>query len=46
MFYLKTETDSSLRNIVLLNKNRTMDNVQKHNMGIEGDFLGGKSTGV
>jgi hypothetical protein len=38
-FYLKTETDSSLRNSVFLNKwdsvldeNRTMDNVQKHNI--------------
>jgi hypothetical protein len=37
-FYLKTERESSLRNIVFLNKqddvldkNRTMDNVQKHN---------------
>jgi hypothetical protein len=27
---LKTDTESSLRNIVL-NKNRTVDNVQKHN---------------
>jgi hypothetical protein len=30
-FYLKTETDSSLRNIVFLNKNRMMDNILKHN---------------
>jgi hypothetical protein len=29
-FHLKTETESCLRNIVL-NKNRTMDNVQRHN---------------
>jgi hypothetical protein len=29
--YLKTETESRLRNFVL-NKNRTMDNVQKHNI--------------
>jgi hypothetical protein len=28
---LETETESSLRNIVFLNKNRTVDNVQKHN---------------
>jgi hypothetical protein len=28
-FHMKTETQSSLRNV--LNKNRTMDNVQKHN---------------
>jgi hypothetical protein len=26
-FYLKTETESSLRNIVLFDKDRTMDNV-------------------
>jgi hypothetical protein len=25
------ETESSLRNVVFLNKNRTMDNVQKYN---------------
>jgi hypothetical protein len=31
-FHLKTETESSLRNVVFLNKNRTMDNVQKHNV--------------
>jgi hypothetical protein len=39
-FYLKTETDSSLRNVVLCNinravylhKDRTIDNVQKHNI--------------
>jgi hypothetical protein len=39
-FYLKTETESSLRNIVLcdrkrtvfLHKYRTMDNVHKHNI--------------
>jgi hypothetical protein len=37
-FYLKTEIECSLRNVVLnkkqdgvLNKNRTMDNVPKHN---------------
>jgi hypothetical protein len=38
-FYLKTETESSLRNVVFCNinrtvfldKDRTMDNVQKHN---------------
>jgi hypothetical protein len=31
-FYLKTEPESSLRNAVyILNKNRTMDNVDKHN---------------
>jgi hypothetical protein len=31
-FYLKTETESSLRNVAFLNKNRTMDNVQKYNV--------------
>jgi hypothetical protein len=31
-FYLKTETETSLRNVVFLNKNRTMDNVRKHNI--------------
>jgi hypothetical protein len=38
-FYLKTETESSLGNVVfkykqngMLDKNRTMDNVQKHNI--------------
>jgi hypothetical protein len=30
-FYLKTETESSLRNVVFCNINMTMDNVQKHN---------------
>jgi hypothetical protein len=42
-FYLKTEAESSLRNLVFwninrtvfLDKNRTMDNVQKHNICIE-----------
>jgi hypothetical protein len=33
-FYLKTETEFSLRNAVCLNKNMTMDNVQKHNVCI------------
>jgi hypothetical protein len=41
-FYLKTETESSLRYVVfwnikqdgVLNKNRTMDNVQKRNIFI------------
>jgi hypothetical protein len=33
-FCLKTETESSLRNVVFLNKNRTMDNVRKHNIYI------------
>jgi hypothetical protein len=33
-FYLKTETESSLRNVVL-NKNRAMDNVQKYNICIK-----------
>jgi hypothetical protein len=32
--YLKTETKSSLRNVAFLYKNRTMDNVQKHNICI------------
>jgi hypothetical protein len=32
-FYLKTETESSLRN-VFLNINRAMGNVQKHNIYI------------
>jgi hypothetical protein len=31
-FYLKTETESSLRNVVFWNINRTMDNVQEHNI--------------
>jgi hypothetical protein len=31
-FYLKTETESRLRNVVFLNESRTMDNVQKHNI--------------
>jgi hypothetical protein len=31
-FYLQTETEFSLRNIVFLDKDRTMDNVQKYNM--------------
>jgi hypothetical protein len=39
-FYLKTETESSLRNVVFwninrtvfLDKDRTMENVQKHNI--------------
>jgi hypothetical protein len=31
-FYLKTETESSLQNVVFLNKNRMVDNVQKHNI--------------
>jgi hypothetical protein len=31
-FQLKTESESSLRNVVLLNKNRRMENVQKHNI--------------
>jgi hypothetical protein len=31
-FYLKTEAVSSLRKVVFLSKNRTMDNVQKHNI--------------
>jgi hypothetical protein len=35
MFYLNTETESSLRDVVL-NKKRTMDNVQKHNNCING----------
>jgi hypothetical protein len=30
-FHLKTETESSLRNVCVLNKNRTVDNVEKHN---------------
>jgi DNA-dependent RNA polymerase auxiliary subunit epsilon len=34
MFYQKTETESRVRN-VFLNKNRTMDNVQKHNTCID-----------
>jgi hypothetical protein len=33
MFHLKTETESSLRNVVcFINKNSTMDDVQKHNI--------------
>jgi hypothetical protein len=31
-FYLKTETESSLRNVVFLHKGRTMDNGQQHNI--------------
>jgi hypothetical protein len=31
-FYLKTEIESSFRNVVFLNKNRMIDNVQKHNI--------------
>jgi hypothetical protein len=34
-FYLKTETESSLQNVVFLNKNRMMDNVQKCNICIK-----------
>jgi hypothetical protein len=30
--YLKTKTESSLRNVVFWNIKRTMDNVQKHNI--------------
>jgi hypothetical protein len=30
-FHMKTETESSLQNVVLLNKNRMMDNVHKRN---------------
>jgi hypothetical protein len=30
--YRLTETESCLQNVVFLNKNRTMDNVQKHNI--------------
>jgi hypothetical protein len=30
-FYLRTETEFSLRNVVFQNTDRTMDNVQKHN---------------
>jgi hypothetical protein len=37
-FHLKTEAESSLRN-VLLNKNRAMDNVQKHNNCITDSIL-------
>jgi hypothetical protein len=33
-FYLKMATECTLRNAVFLNKNRTMDNVQKHNICI------------
>jgi hypothetical protein len=33
-FYLKTETESRLRNVVFWNINRKMDNVQKHNVCI------------
>jgi hypothetical protein len=32
-FYLKTETESGLWNVVFLNINRAMDNAQKHNVG-------------
>jgi hypothetical protein len=38
-FYLNTETESSLRNVVFLNENRTMDNVQKHYVFMSGSFL-------
>jgi hypothetical protein len=31
-FYLKTKTESSLRNVAILSKNWTMDNIQKHNI--------------
>jgi hypothetical protein len=31
-FYVKTETESSVRNVVFWNINREMDNVQKHNI--------------
>jgi hypothetical protein len=30
--YLKTESEFNLPKVVFLNKNRTMDNVQKHNI--------------
>jgi hypothetical protein len=33
-FKLKTETESGLRNVIFLNINRTMDNVQQHNIYI------------
>jgi hypothetical protein len=33
-FYLKAETESSLRNIVFLDKNKTVDTVQKHSICI------------
>jgi hypothetical protein len=33
-FHLKTEPETSLRNVVFLNKIRMMDNVQKHNICI------------
>jgi hypothetical protein len=33
-FYLKMEPESSLQNIVFLNKNRTMDKVQEHKICI------------
>jgi hypothetical protein len=36
-FYLKTETETSLRSVVFRNKNRTMDNVPKHNICIVKD---------
>jgi hypothetical protein len=43
MFYPRTETESNIRNVVfkykqdgVLDKNRTMDNVQKHNICING----------
>jgi hypothetical protein len=38
-FHLKTETESSLRNVVFLNKNRTMDNIQKNNICMNTLFL-------
>jgi hypothetical protein len=31
-FFLKTETESGLRNVMFRNINTTMDNVQKHNI--------------
>jgi hypothetical protein len=31
-FYLKMETESSLQNIAILNKNSMMDNVWEHNI--------------
>jgi hypothetical protein len=33
-FYMKTETESSLRNVMFMNKNRMMDNIQKYNIFI------------
>jgi hypothetical protein len=34
-FHLKTETESSLRNAVFWNINRSLDNIQKHNICIQ-----------